>query len=183
MSRIPELLPADMTDEQRVVFDKITSGPRGSVRGPFLPLIHCPGAADPIQALGAYFRFNGILPGRLRELSILVTARFWGAQFEWAAHSVIAEKEGVSPTIIDAISKNETPTFTSEDERIVYTFSKENHETHRVSDETYQQATDILGHDGVVELVSLCGYYTLISMVLNTFEIPSPDPDNPPLEV
>jgi len=183
MSRIPELLPAGMTDAQRAVFDKITSGPRGSVRGPFLPLMHCPGAADPIQELGAYYRFNGILPGRLRELSILVTARFWGAQFEWAAHSVIAEKEGVDPAVIEAISKNEIPTFTSGDDQVVYSFCKENHETHRVSDKTYQQATEILGHAGVVELVSLCGYYTLISMVLNTFDVPSPDPDNPPLEV
>ncbi len=171
MPRLPELDAEALTPEQQQVHDTITNGPRGSVRGPFAALLHHPGVAEHVQAMGINLRFDGVLPGRLRELAILTAARFWGAEYEWSSHAPIAEKEGLAPAVIDAIAENRTPDFPSDDEKTVYTFCRELHEEHTVSDATYDEATAVLGHEGVVELTVLCGYYTIISMTLNTFQV------------
>jgi 4-carboxymuconolactone decarboxylase len=175
MPRLPDLDPETLTPEARAVYERIASGPRGGVRGPFVPLLRCPGIADPFQELGGELRFNGVLPGRLRELAILVAARFWTAQFEWRAHAVIAEKEGVDGEVIAAIAQGRTPDLAAADMKAVYDFSRELHETRRVSDVTYERAVAALGTDGVVELTVVAGYYTMISMILNTFEVEPPD--------
>ena len=60
------------------------------------------------------------------------------------------------------------------DEKAVYDFTNALHRDHVVDDATYAEATAQLGETGVTDLVGLCGYYTLISMVLNTFEVPVP---------
>ena len=175
MPRLPELDPAKLTTAQKEVFDKITAGPRGGVRGPFAALLHCPGVADHVQAMGIHLRFNGVLPGPLRELAILVTARFWKAEYEWNAHAPIAEKEGIPPAVIDAIAQNRTPEFPAPDQQAVYAFCRELHQNHRVGDAAYGKAVDALGPEAVMELTAVAGYYTLISMVLNTFEVAPPE--------
>jgi len=175
MSRLPRLDPAKLAGKQKQVYDKIASGPRGGVRGPFGALLHAPGVADPVQALGAYLRFESPLPGRLRELAIMITARFWTAQFEWHIHRGFAEKEGIEPAIINAIAERRTPEFRNADEKIVYAFVRELNKQHRVSDATYDEAVKLLGAEGVVELTCVAGYYTLISMVLNAFEVAVPE--------
>jgi 4-carboxymuconolactone decarboxylase len=53
----------------------------------------------------------------------------------------------------------------------VYDFSATLNQAHAVSDELYDRAVATIGLRGVVELVGILGYYTLISMTLNTFEI------------
>ncbi|HEX9703035.1 MAG TPA: carboxymuconolactone decarboxylase family protein [Rhodospirillales bacterium] len=179
MSRLPQLDPAKLAGRQKEIYDKIVDSPRGGVRGPFGVLLHAPGVADPVQALGAYLRFDSVLPGRLRELAILITARFWTAQFEWHIHRGFAEKEGLDPAIIDAIAARQTPEFHAADEKVVYAYCRELHKQHRVSDATYADAVKVLGAEAVVELTALNGYYTLISMVLNAFEVPVPTGEAP----
>ncbi len=179
MARLPKLDPTKLAGKQKEVHDKIASGPRGGVRGPFAVLVRAPGVADPVQALGAYLRFGSPLPGRLRELAIMVTARFWTAHYEWHVHRGFAEKEGVEPAIIDAIAERRTPEFKNADDRIVYAFVRELNKQHRVSDATYDEAVKLLGVENVVELTALAGYYTLISMVLNAFEVDPPDGKTP----
>ncbi len=175
MPRLPDLDAESLTPEQQRVHDNITNGPRGGVRGPFAVLLHHPGVADHVQAMGIHLRFDGVLPGHLRELAILTAARFWGAEYEWNAHAPIAEKEGLSRGVIDAIAENRTPDFAGDEESTVYAFCRELHADHRVTDATFDAASAALGHDGVVELTALCGYYTLISMTLNTFQVRAPE--------
>ncbi|HJO74545.1 MAG TPA: carboxymuconolactone decarboxylase family protein [Rhodospirillales bacterium] len=175
MPRLLELDPSALTPKQQRVHDVIANGPRGSVRGPFAALLHCPGVADYVQAMGIHLRFDAVLPGLLRELAILTTARFWKAEYEWNSHAPIAEKEGLSPAVIDAIALNQTPEFHSPDQQAVYAFCRELHENHHVGDTVYEQAIDALGLEAVMELTAVAGYYTLISMVLNTFEVAPPE--------
>ena len=171
MPRLPELDPDNLTTEQKEVFDKITAGPRGGVRGPFAQLLHLPGVADHVQAMGIHLRFNGVLPGHLRELAILTTARFWKAEYEWNSHAPIANKEGLDPAVIDAIAEGKTPDFADNDEKTVHALITELHRDHKVSDASYAEAIRALGTEAVIELTAVAGYYTLISMVLNTFEV------------
>ena len=111
MQRLPKLDPGTLAGRKREVYDTIAGGPRGGVRGPFVALLQCPDIADYVQGLGAHLRFEGALPGPLRELAILMTARFWTAAYEWCAHVTIAEKEGLALEVITAISDKKTPEF------------------------------------------------------------------------
>jgi 4-carboxymuconolactone decarboxylase len=178
MPRLSELSPNALTPDQKRVHDNIINGPRGGVRGPFAALLYNPGVTEHVQAMGINLRFNGILPGHLRELAILTTARYWNAEYEWSSHVSIAEEEGLSAAVINAIDKNQPPDFPNDDEKIIHQFCRELHEEHSVSNAAYDDATAILGHDGVVELIVLNGYYTIISMTLNAFQVTGPDAES-----
>ena len=62
----------------------------------------------------------------------------------------------------------------SREEEILYDLCLELQRNHSVSDETYERAVERFGEQGVVEIVSLAGYYTMISMILNTSRAPLP---------
>ncbi len=182
MSRIAPLDPDKLSLRQKEVFDAIASGPRGRVRGPLAVWLNRPELADRAQALGRYCRYDSCLPERLSELAILTTARVWNSEFEWAAHKPIALKAGVAPDIVEAIRTGKEPEFDRNDEAIVYRFSLMLHTRRKVSDAVYAEAIATLGEAAVVDLTGLLGYYTLISMTINVFELPPPDGRLPELE-
>ena len=181
MSRIDMLSPDDMTEHQRRVHDAIVAGPRGAAGGPFNALLRSPELADRAQSLGAFCRFGTTFEPKLSELAILVTARLWSAQLEWWAHVRLAQQAGLDAAIIAAIEARRPPTFADADQRAVYQFATMLSHEHRVSDAVYQDVRDRFGEQGVAELVGILGYYTLVSMALNTFEVPVPEGAPPPL--
>lgn len=174
MSRLPPLQTHEMTPEQRRVHDEIANGPRGSVRGPFPVLVRSPGLADHVQKAGGYLRYESALPGRLRELAILTVARYWEAGYEWNAHAPIAESEGLASGTIDAIRAGDAPEFSDDAEAVVHAFCTEVLTTREAGDDTYRAALDLLGEEGLVDLVGLMGYYCLVSFTLNVFRIEPP---------
>lgn len=175
--RLPTIADNRMTSAQRKLRDAIASGPRGklSMDGPFGCFLHAPEYGLAAQALGAHVRFKTSLPPRLSEFAILTTARLWRAQYEWFAHAPIAERTGVAPQTIRDLRAGRRPTRAPADERALYDFIKELYRTKRVSDATYRRAQKLLGDHGVVELVGILGYYSLISMTLNVFRAAVPD--------
>ncbi len=182
MNRLPDLSPEAITDSQRQVLDEIQGGPRGSAAyGPFLGWLWSPPFTDHAQRMGAYLRFETVLDARLKELAILYVGRLWTAQFEWFAHKKFALNAGLGADIIDAIEQRRRPDFVKQDEAAVYDFVAELHDTRRVSDAGFAAAREHLGDAGVAELVGVVGYYTLVSMTLNAFEIPMPDGSPGPL--
>ena len=175
MPRLPDIEPDKLSPEQRRVYDAILSGPRGIVEGPLRVWVNSPGLADKAQALGAFCRYGTSLPQRLSELAIITTGAHWQAGFEWVVHAPIALSAGLDPAAVEAIRTGRDPAFTQPDERAVYAFSSELLRNRRVSDETFRLAFDTLGQLGVVDLVGVLGYYGLISMTINAFEVPLPD--------
>ncbi|HLN08775.1 MAG TPA: carboxymuconolactone decarboxylase family protein [Xanthobacteraceae bacterium] len=175
MSRVPDLDPATLSPEQRKVYEAILSGPRGRVVGPLRVWLQSAELADRAQALGAFCRFGTGLPARLSELAILVTGAHWQAGFEWHAHAPIGLSAGLDAAAIEAIRVGKTPSFTKSDEAAVYGFAKELLDTRRVSDASYRRAVAELGQKSVIELVGILGYYGLISMTINAFEVPLPE--------
>lgn len=173
-SRMPEIDTATLSSAQQKVYDAISSGPRGAVRGPLAVWLTSPELADKAQNLGAFCRFGTSLPPRLSELAILVTGAHWQAGYEWFAHAPIGIAAGLSPVAVDAIRKGEAPTGLAADEQLVYAFAHEMWKNRRVSDATFQAAKAALGEQAVVELVGVLGYYTLISMTIVTFDVPLP---------
>lgn len=171
-TRTPELDESQLTEAQRAVYDRIVAGPRGKVVGPLRVWLQSPDLADRAQALGQFARYDSALPPRLSELAILVTARLWSSGFEWAHHAPIGRKAGLSDAVVDAIGAGLRPAFAADDEAAVFDFAVELHRDRAVSDGVYQRALDVLGTRALVDLVGICGYYTLISMTINAFEVP-----------
>jgi len=174
MPRVPDLVVEKLSADQRKVYDAITAGPRGAVQGPLRIWLQSAELADRAQALGAFCRFGTSLPPRLSELAILVTGAHWQAGFEWHAHAPLGIKAGLDAAAVEAIRTGRTPSFGRGDEAAAYGFAKELLGTRKVSDATYQRAVAELGVKGVVELIGILGYYGLISMTINAFEVPLP---------
>ena len=175
MSRYREIAAADMTAEQKRVHDQIVAGKRGRFGGPFELLIRAPGVCEHAAPLGEYLRWGTSLTDRLSELAIITTARFWRAQYEWYAHAPLAEKAGVPAAAIEAIRTGGTPVLTAVDEALVYRVCSEILRTQRLSDGSFGEAIAAFGERGLVEIVSIIGYYTLIGNTLNVFQVPLPD--------
>jgi 4-carboxymuconolactone decarboxylase len=173
MDRLPELAAEDMNDAQQRIFADIQSS-RGGIRGPFPWLLRSPGLANIAQQVGAYLRYDSPLPGNLRELAILVVARFWAAQYEWHAHAPIAEREGVDPAIVEAIRENRRPDFTNPGEEITYNFCVGTLETHRVDDATYGAMLDLVGDEQLLDVIGILGYYSMLAIIMGTFDVPVP---------
>ena len=181
MSRLPPLDEPALSARQREVLDAIRQGPRGDVRGPFPAWIRSPELADRGQKLGEFIRFGTSFEPRLAELAILICARYWSAQFEWYAHARLARDGGLGEEIIAAVARRERPAAMAADEAAVYDFCTELHRDKQVSDATYRQALEIFGEVGPVELCGISGYYTMVSMTLNVFEVPLPEGEPLPL--
>ncbi|WP_442487086.1 carboxymuconolactone decarboxylase family protein [Halomonas litopenaei] len=170
-SRLPELDDATMSAEQRRVLDDILSGPRGNLDGPFLAWVHSPQLADHAQRLGAFCRYHTSLPLRLTELAILTTAAWWKSQAEWQIHAPIALKAGLSESVVEALREGRQPTFERSDEAIVHRLASALYQHRRVDQATYDKAVEAFGEEAVVELVGVLGYYALVAMTLNVFEV------------
>jgi 4-carboxymuconolactone decarboxylase len=172
--RLPALAMESLSSEQQALIRAIESGPRGAftMAGPFAVYLHAPGFGQLAQQLGAHMRFGTSVPPRLAEFAILFTAQYWKAQFEWAAHAVIAERQGVKPATIRDLQAGRAPKSAPRDEMAIYAFVRELYATRRVSNAAYARVHKFLGDAGMVELVGILGYYAMVSMTLNVFRMP-----------
>ena len=164
----------DMRPEQRAVYAQTVAGRRGSVPANVLVWLHSPDLAARAQKLGEFVRYDTKLPPRQSELAILVVARHWTARYEWAVHANEATRAGVPAAVIDAIRTRQTPVFGDATSRAIYEFTAALVSTGRVPDDVYEAASAELGARPLVELVALVGYYTMVALTLNAFEIPAP---------
>ena len=183
MPRLPELDPAKFSPEQKKVHEAILAGPRGKVVGPLKVWLNNPGLAEHAQALGAYARFNSSLPPRLSELAICVTGAFWKANYEWFAHAPLAMKAGIDGAALEAIRTGGKPKFDKSDEQLIYDFVSELVTTKRVSSATFERAKKEISETGVIDVVGIVGYYSLVSVTLNTFELAVPDGEKVPFDI
>ncbi len=174
--RLPTLSEVALTPDQRALAESIKSGPRGQFKmsGPFAVYLHSPAFGELAQKLGGHVRFKTSVPPRLSEFAILVTAQHWKAQYEWAMHAPMAEKQGVKPQTIRDIQAGRAPKSAPADEKAIYAFARELYGKRRVSSPTFNRVKKILGDAGTVELVGILGYYAMVSMTLNTFKVPLP---------
>lgn len=170
--RFPPL--PELDEAQRAVAEAMTSGPRGGVIGPFTVLLRAPAVADAVQRLGAGLRFSGMLEDALREIAICTVSRRWQAQFEWFAHHPIAVKAGVDPAALERLRQGEDPRFADATQQLVWRLSKAVLDHGRLGDADFAAGRDALGEPRLVELLTVLGYYTLLSFILNVGEVPVP---------
>ena len=173
--RFKPLAADQWTPEQRRVAEALTQSPRGSVRGPYVPLIYSPELADRMRHLGDFIRFGGVLPPRLKEIVIFTVARHWSVEFMFAIHRQMSAELGLDRAIIDAIASGARPAALTPPEAAAYDAARELLRTARVGDAAFAALRRHFAERGIIELVSFVGYYTSLAMILNIARIEPPD--------
>jgi 4-carboxymuconolactone decarboxylase len=172
--RLPPLDEADLTPEQRAAAEALIRGPRGGVKGPFIPLLRSPALVDRMGRLGEYVRFESSLPARVSELVMLYVAREWSNHFEWQVHASLAARAGVAAETVAALAEARRPDAMSDDEAAAYAVCDELSRSRGVSDTTYARALARFGEGGVVDLVAVYGYFAAVCAVINVAHTPPP---------
>jgi 4-carboxymuconolactone decarboxylase len=165
--RMPPIAAEKMTADQKKAAEEFAAGRGYSARGPFAVMLRSPEVMLRAKAMGDYLRFRNVLPKRVSEMVILITAREWTQQYEWAYHYGFALEEGLSKSTVEAIAEGRRPEGMKEDEAAAYDFSIELHRTRRVSDATYARALKLFGEQGIIDLIGVSGYYTFNAMMMN----------------
>lgn len=185
MTRLSYVDSAQLSPEQKELYDSIASGPRaakrpslldaeGHLTGPFNAFLHLPALGKHWSAIGEGLRFRTSLDRRLFELAILVIAVHWQSSHEWAAHARLAREAGLDQGAIDALRHGGRPLFVKPDEDAVYTFVRDLISERHVSGSVYEKLLSLLGEDQTVELVNAVGYYLALAAMLNAFEVHPP---------
>jgi len=169
MARIPLVDLKSLTPEQQAVCDAIMSDPnRGHVPAPYRLALHCPEFAGILQQMAGLMRFRTSLPRDISQMAIIITARYWTCEMEWAGHAPRAVKAGVPQAAVDAIRLGQRPVFEQSAQEAAYLYCTELHENKAVSDATHQRALECFGVQGVIELGGIMGYYTTVAMLVKS---------------
>jgi len=179
--RYPPIPESEWSDEQRRLAQPMLDGPRKAVVSPFVPLMRSPELMDRVQATGEYLRYRSAIGTRLTELAILATARHWDQPVEWAIHAPIAAASGIDASVIAAIARGDTPAFAREDEALVHAVATELLSIRRLADSTHDRAQALFGAQGVIDLLAVIGYYSMLSVVMNGAQTAAPETSAPPL--
>jgi 4-carboxymuconolactone decarboxylase len=174
MAKLPDPL-STLTPDAKRVYDKITAR-RGQMKGgPFASLMHHPSLAEKVGDLGEYLRFGGTLPGDVREMAILITARSVNQAYEWVAHAKVARTEKLPDDVIERVRTrgdlSTLPPRYARPARVVqHVLAYES-----IPQDLQDQVKGDLGMPGLIELVTLAGQYRLIAGVLFAFDSPLPE--------
>ncbi len=180
--RLPPI-PADrMTPDQKKAADAFMTARGYPMLGPFHVMLRSPEVMLRAQAMGDYLRYRNVLPRRVSELVILLTARSWTQQFEWSHHYKYAMEAGLPRHIADAIAEGRRPQDMAADETAAYDFSIELHHNKSVSDATYARALELFGEQGIIDLTGINGYYSMLAMMMNVARTPNDTDDVKPLQ-
>jgi 4-carboxymuconolactone decarboxylase len=169
---MPPLDAEKMTPAQRKAAGEMAAGPRGGVKGPFVPLLRSPELMDRLQKVGEYLRFGSSLDARLSEFIMLIVSREWSQHFEWGVHVPLGRKAGLGEELIAALAEGRRPPAMREDEEIVHDFCAELLRGKGVCETTYRRAAERFGEPGIIDITAVAGYFTAVSMIMNVAHTP-----------
>src|SRR5580765_824796 len=180
--RLPPI-PADkLTEAQKKAAAEFLVERKQAVFGPFVPLSRSPQLMINAAKMGTYLRFGNSLPRDVSEFAILLVSRRFTQQYEWYVHAADGKTAGLSDAIIQAVADGRRPEGMTDGMEIVYEFSNELNDFHSVTDRTYARMVAKFGEQGMMDLIGLNGYYSMISMVLNVGRTPLPPGNTPGLK-
>jgi hypothetical protein len=185
--RLPLIPPNELNAEQRVLYDDMRAGisanfkgitavdENGAVIGPFNPWLQEPRLGGPIWELTKALASNPVLPRPIREVAILVVGARFRAAYEIYAHVLIGERLGLPDDKIGTIIAGQRPTDLTREESIAYDVAAALVGSGGLPDLTFRQAVNAFGTHGAAELIYLVGFYCLVSVTLNGFDVPVPE--------
>jgi len=182
MARIEMPAQDALTQQQSEVVAEVIAGPRGRVPEPLIAWLRNPELARRVQMLGEVLRFKTSIEPQWLEMAIIMVGRHWTSHLEWTAHKKHALKAGLDSQVIADIAAHRAPTLDDAKGQAVYDVVTSMLKTGRIPEALYQRALGQLGERGLVELVTLLGYYCMASFTLNAFELGLPANIAPELE-
>ncbi len=174
MSRLPAVIRDELPEKDQIIYDHI-GAERKEVANVFKTLMNSPGAALVVADVGAYVRYHTKLLPAIRELVILTVARWFNSQYEWSQHEHLAYQAGVNPKTIERIKRGDFRIRGKTEEAITLKFTLELIRKCTISDDTFKVAIDKYGKKGIVDLVVLIGYYTMLAHCISALQ-PDIDP-------
>jgi 4-carboxymuconolactone decarboxylase len=189
--RLPRLLPADLDEAQRRLYDQLVSGPRqggpvpltgagGQLEGPFNAMLFAPGTGAPLLGLGTAVRFGSSLTPRAREIATLAVAAHSGSEYELYAHERLGRQAGLTAAECAALRGQQEPGLADPAEQAVLRVTRALLDGGDIPDDLYRTAERRLGRAGLVELVTLAGYYLTLAMLMRVFRVEAPSDAGPP---
>ena len=176
MSRLTTQIPDELNPEQRAEYDDLarTRPPRedGAIGGPFDAWLLSPELSHRLRGLAVLLWERTSLDRGLVELAICITGRYWEANVEWAAHAPRAIEYGIAPQVLDDVFAQRRPDSAPAEQQLLYDVCTALHHPRALSEPLQARAVATFGEHGLVELISVIGFYALVSMTLNAFEIP-----------
>src|SRR5262249_57471237 len=151
--RMPPLAAESMTSEQKKAAEAFAAGRGYGVRGPFAVMLRSPEVMLRAKAMGDYLRFRNVLPKRVSEMVILLTAREWTQEFEWSHHYKYALEAGLPPAVLEAIADGRRPEVMAADEAAAYDFASELQRRRSVSDASYARALAHFAEPALIDLL------------------------------
>jgi 4-carboxymuconolactone decarboxylase len=174
--RFRPLAYAELDPAQKAMADAALASGRNSFDGPLNINLRSPEMANLAGPLTNYLRFKSTaIPPNLKQIGIMLTARFWGGQYVWYSHRQQALDAGLSAAFIDSMAAGERPANMTNDEAIVFDFCQELLATRQVSDAHFKAMADRFGERGIVELVGLMGQYHTLTMLFAIDRYPLPE--------
>ncbi len=184
MARLPPATRDSVRDDLRPVFDEIAGGPGGVGPGPMGVLKHSPEMARRAIPLYQYVRNESVLPRKVRELAMLTAARAADCPYMWNRHAAFGRKAGLGDDVVDALRDRKPLPPMSAEESAVINLGMELFRTHRLSQQTFDVALAHFGAQGLVELITLIGFYAMLAFNANAVELGLPETiTEPPLPV
>src|SRR5579862_8699795 len=168
--RFPLLKLEQLNDQQRPFADEVLKVSSIGISGPFNMMLRSPVMGQRMFAMLDYLRFNTSVPRRLNEFAILIQARLWTSQVEWAAHYPLALKAGLPEAVANDLKQGKRPASMQPDEAAVYDYCMELSTKHEVSDATFQRLRKIFSEQQVVDLMMVSGTYNTLAMMLSAGE-------------
>ena len=188
--RLKPIPPAELSLEQRALFDQIQQLTQGKDRGftmaredgamlgPYNGMLHFPQYGSAAWAVNTALTQHTTLPKPVHETAILLTGSRFSARYELYAHEFTAAKAGLSPTKISALAAGSRPGDLTEEEGIAFDVAMALSRGAQLPESTYQAALNAFGPAGVAELIYLVGFYCMVSVLLNGFDVPVPGRDS-----
>ncbi|MBR1159686.1 carboxymuconolactone decarboxylase family protein [Bradyrhizobium elkanii] len=185
--RLPAIAPEHLTSEQKSLatdmkeeiakyyqgFSNIRDD--GALMGPWNPWLHEPKFGKPIWDLAKAMAANPSVPAAVREIAILVTGTHFKAPYELYAHVRMAERKGLPDTKLATIVSGQRPVDLTRQEAVAYDFASALVSGGILPELTYKAAVEQFGAQGATELSYFIGFYCMVSVTLNTFDVPVPE--------
>jgi len=166
-------IPFDrMTPEQQDAYRTLIET-RGRRPGPTKIWVHNPKLAKAAAPLSAYFRTGYSLSEREREIAVCTICSKWHSIYPTNAHERAAKAAGLPADKIEAILSGLPTSFSDKREQVIYEMAACLANSRWVAKGLFERAVEALGHEGVTDVISLMGYYSLVSMTLAFYDVPA----------
>jgi 4-carboxymuconolactone decarboxylase len=165
-----------LTGDDRAIYEDILAKRKAKGvdhLGPYLPLLNHPRLARLIEQLGYYYKYESALPREIYQFVVLILAKRSGVSFVWDDHVASAHAAGLPNNVIDAI-KVGTKAF-PEPFDVVSQITDCAFAYRSIPQALQDKVVGRLGLDGLIEIVTLCGYYSMMAMVNGCFDVPLPN--------